>query len=83
MTYVIGNSFATHLFLMHCYLEMKLSRSATPDTAKTTDIKPTNTIDPTNAAGLPPDLPAATDADAANAGLMAGVSGFSGRCGSV
>ena len=30
--------------------------------------------DPANAAGLPPDLPAATDADAANAGLMAGVS---------
>jgi hypothetical protein len=51
-----------------------LTRSATSNTSKTTDIKPTNTIDPTNAAVLPPDLPAATDADAANACLMAGVS---------
>ena len=40
--------------------------------------KPTITIDPTNAAGLPPDLPVATDADAASAGLMAGVSPSAG-----
>ena len=51
-----------------------LRRSATSNTSKTTDIKPTNTIDPANAAGLPPDLPAANDADAVNAGTMAGVS---------
>ncbi len=34
--------------------------------------------DPANAAGLPPDLPVATDADAANAGLTAGVSRVGG-----
>jgi hypothetical protein len=59
--------------------DFKSSKSATSKTSKTTDIKPTNNNDPTNAAGLPPDLPAATDADAAGAGLMAGVPGFGGR----
>ncbi len=49
------------------------SKSATSNTSKTTDIKPTNTNHPTNAAGLPPDLPVATDADAVDAGMMVGV----------
>lgn len=52
---------------------LKNSKSATTNTSKTTDIKPTNTNHPTNAAGLPPDLPVATDADAVDAGMMVGV----------
>jgi hypothetical protein len=54
--------------------KFRISRSATAKTSETTEIKPTNTYDPTNAAGLPPDLPVATTLNAANAGLMAGVS---------
>ena len=50
----------------------RLKSSATFKPA--TDIKPTNTNDPTSAAGMPPDMPAATDEppEAEGAGMMAG-----------
>ena|SRR5215467_3594696 len=58
--------------------EFRNSRSATSNNCKsTTDIKPTNINDPTTAAGTPPDRPA--DADAADAGIIAGVLGIGGR----
>src|SRR5215469_7857661 len=60
------------------YGESRNSRSATSKNCKcTTYIKPTNNNDPTTAAGTPPDLPA--DADAADAGIIAGVLGIGGR----
>jgi len=62
------------------YEEFKTQKSAT--TKPTNDIKPTNNTEPTTAAGVPPDMPAATEeADAADAGMMAGVPGFGGRGG--
>jgi hypothetical protein len=63
--------------------DQKDPKSATPNTAKpNTDIKPTNNTDPTSAADAPPDVPAATEeADAPDAGMMAGVPGFGGRRG--
>lgn len=60
------------------YGESRNSRSATSNNCKcTTYIKPTNINDPTTAAGTPPDLPA--DADAVDAGIIAGVLGIGGR----
>jgi hypothetical protein len=59
------------------YRESRNSRSATYNCKSTTDIKPTNINDPTTAAGTPPDRPA--DADAVDAGIIAGVLGIGGR----
>jgi len=56
------------------YDGFKTQKAAT--TKPTTDIKPTNNNEPTTAAGMPPEQPAATEkADAADAGMMAGVRG--------
>jgi cytochrome c553 len=63
---------------MREYEEFKTQKSAT--NKPTTDIKPTNNNEPTTAAGVSPDMPAATEeAEAADAGMMAGVPGFGGR----
>jgi hypothetical protein len=63
------------------YEEFNSQKSATSATLKsTTELKPTNTNDPAIAAGMPPDQPAATEeAEAGEAGMMAGVPGFGGR----
>jgi hypothetical protein len=62
------------------YEEFKSQKSATNKPAN--DIKPTNNNEPSSAAGVPPDMPAAAEeADAADAGMMAGVPGFGGRGG--
>jgi hypothetical protein len=60
------------------YEEFKSRKSAASNTPEsTTGIKPPSTTEPTPAAGMPPDPPAATDEpEAAEAGMMAGVPGF-------
>ena len=68
------------------YDEFKNQKSATSkaaaDTKPTTvDIKPTSTNEPTASADMPPDTAAADEADAAEAGMMAGVPGFGAQRG--
>ncbi len=56
------------------------SKPATDDKSANADSKQTNTNEPTTLAGIPPDVPGATDeADEADAGMMAGVPGFGAR----
>jgi len=64
------------------YEEFKNQKAATSTTKPNTDIKPTNTNEPTIAAGISPDQPAAAEeAEPADAGMMAGVPGIGGRGG--
>ena len=68
------------------YDEFKNQKSATSkpstDIKSNTNVKPANDNEPTTAADMPPDMPAVTDdAEAADAGMMAGVPGFGARGG--
>jgi hypothetical protein len=66
------------------YEESKKSATSQPSTdiKASNDVKATLNNDPTTAADTSPDMPAATeDADAADAGMMAGVPGFGARGG--
>ena len=68
------------------YDEFKNQKSATStpstDIKSNINVKPANNNEPTIAADMPPDMPAATDdAEAADAGMMAGVPGFGARGG--